>query len=156
MTLAERFWCKASVKSTAECWDWKACKLPSGYGLIQVNEKLQLAHRIAWQITHGEIPPGLVICHKCDRPSCVNPSHLFLGTMKDNQSDMASKGRSAHGERNAHAKLSQLDIATIRNRYKRGSKTDGLSQIAVTYGVSFQLISLIVNKKIWRHEPPTT
>jgi hypothetical protein len=90
--LAERFWEKVNVGTPDECWTWAACTNPLGYGWINVNNSGELAHRISWLINHGEIPEGLVICHKCDNPPCVNPNHLFLGTQKDNMQDYARKG----------------------------------------------------------------
>jgi len=71
------------------CLLWAASKIPSGYGRFDN----QYAHRFAWEYVYGKIPPGLFILHKCDNPSCVNVSHLFLGTQKDNIEDMRKKGR---------------------------------------------------------------
>lgn len=81
------FWPK--VDMTGDCWIWTAGKLPSGYGRY-LNH---FAHRVAYEITHGPIPDGLHVCHKCDNPSCCNPAHLFAGTAKDNMQDRERKGR---------------------------------------------------------------
>jgi hypothetical protein len=53
----------------------------------------KLAHRMAWELTYGEIPAGLVVMHSCDVRHCVNPGHLQLGTRKDNNQDRVMKGR---------------------------------------------------------------
>lgn len=51
------------------------------------------AHRYVWEQNNGPIPSGLLVCHTCDTPRCVNINHLFLGSAKDNTTDMTNKGR---------------------------------------------------------------
>lgn len=75
------------------CWLWTGPKFSTGYGLIHHEGKLWKAHRLVWVLTFGPIPRGIQCCHRCDRPLCVNPSDLFLGTNRDNQQDKAAKGR---------------------------------------------------------------
>ena len=89
----DRFWDK--VDKTGECWIWTASKNKKGYGRFGFGSRAQLAHRVSWLLSNGEIPDGMLACHTCDNPPCVNPSHLWLGTQKDNVVDMSSKGR--HG-----------------------------------------------------------
>lgn len=80
------------IKLENGCWQYKAVD-PRGYGYFDIKYKRLRAHRYSFMIHHGKIPPGMVICHKCDNPSCVNPEHLFLGTQLDNMRDKMQKGR---------------------------------------------------------------
>jgi hypothetical protein len=72
------------------CWEWMGFIRPSGYGQVHQNK---LAHRVSWELHNGPIPNGVLVLHKCDNKSCVNPDHLFLGSHRDNTQDMMSKGR---------------------------------------------------------------
>jgi hypothetical protein len=91
--LAERFWGK--VERTDTCWLWRGTRTPNGYGQLRVGPpwRYALAHRVAYVLHHGPLPPGQVVAHTCDVRHCVNPAHLWLGTQADNLQDMARKGR---------------------------------------------------------------
>lgn len=76
------------------CWLWTGCASPKGYGIVMERPKRVLIHRRMWEIANGvSIPSGLLVCHRCDTPACINPDHLFLGTHGDNVRDMYRKGR---------------------------------------------------------------
>jgi hypothetical protein len=90
---ARTFWSR--VKLGPSCWKWMGYVNRGGYGKFRPGHSATVrAHRFAWQITFGPIPPGLIVCHRCDNPGCVRPEHLFLGTHLDNKRDSLSKGRS--------------------------------------------------------------
>jgi hypothetical protein len=105
------FW--TLVDKSGECWIWNGLRKQNGYGKFCWNKKVGLAHRFCWLITHGEIPEGKFVCHHCDNPTCVNPSHLFLGSPKDNVSDMWAKGR-ASSPPHPNQKLSAQAVQKIR------------------------------------------
>jgi hypothetical protein len=89
----KRFWLKTRWNPTIGCLEWTAGKLSVGYGMFWVRTTNIEAHRIAWALSHGAIPEGLCVLHKCDNRACVNCDHLFLGTKGDNARDMCRKGR---------------------------------------------------------------
>lgn len=99
--ISERFWEKVDRRGPDECWEWKDSLGTTGYGQFctydgQRNHTLK-AHRVAYELTNGQIPDGLCVLHRCDNRRCVNPFHLFLGTRGDNWNDMISKGRGTLG-----------------------------------------------------------
>lgn len=103
----DRFWSKVIRGAADECWPWIGPILPTGYGCFTIGSKIDgsrttvLAHRVAYTIEHGPLPPGMNALHKCDRRPCCNPDHLFPGTQADNMRDCAAKGRIA-GQQKTH------------------------------------------------------
>lgn len=124
--------------------------MPTGYGQFKVNNKVQRAHRVSWTIHFGDIPDRLLICHKCDNPSCVNPSHLFIGTQFDNMKDAVTKGRlNNKGEKQGCSKLTTEQVLKIRELYATGNYTQrGLGKL---YGMCHGQINQIINRKAWTH-----
>jgi hypothetical protein len=132
------------------CWLWTGAKSGRNdkykHGTIGVaSRKSQLAHRVAWQLYRGEIPPGMQVLHRCDNPLCVNPDHLFLGTHADNMADMKAKRRSTFGERSAKTKFTEDMVRYILN------STEPNTVLAIRFSVNQASISNIRHRKHWRH-----
>lgn len=129
------------------CIPWLGSKTKKGYGTIRraFNDKGTTAHRVAWVLANGDLAPGVLVLHRCDNPSCVNPDHLFSGSAKENTEDMVSKGRHAWRDGTLWQKLRISDVARIR--FLRAC---GLTQqtIADQIGISRPLISMIEHGKI--------
>lgn len=140
----ERFWSKVDKGSDDECWNWNAAITPKGYPVIGADKtnKTIKAHRVSWELINGEIPEGMMVLHKCDNSKCVNPKHLYLGTHQDNMDDKAERDRSRNYV------LSDQDVRDIRAMKK---KNVSYRKIAKKYGVSGQLIYLIVKRKSHKH-----
>lgn len=148
-TLEDAFREKFTPGHPSECWEWHGQVANTGYGRVSYGKsRRMLAHRASYQIHRGSIPNGMVVCHKCDNPICVNPDHLFLGTQTDNMADKQQKGRQAKGEKSGPSKLTRSQVKEIRAQYQRGALQEDL---AAQFGVVRSHISQIVNRKTWKH-----
>ena len=147
------FWAK--VNKTAGCWLWTGRVFRSGYGMAWFSGRHQLAHRVSYQLQNGPIPAGnqrddaTCVLHRCDNPTCVNPSHLWLGSQSENVADRDSKGRqkTPHGEHHKLSKLTADQVIRIR------SDSRLLRLVASDYGVSMNLICRIKKRQTWAHVP---
>ena len=114
------------------CWLWSGALNPDGYGNFSTNgRKTVRAHRMAWELANGPVPEGLCVCHSCDVPACVNPAHLFTGSIRDNAQDRLAKGRQAsqRGEKNGRAKLNDAQAREVLAAIENGATTSELARI---------------------------
>lgn len=147
---AVAFWTK--VRKAEGCWPYLGASIPDGYGWVSWRGTQMGAHRVAWILTHGEIPKGMHVLHRCDNRRCTNPDHLFLGTHLENMADMYAKGRNTRGA-TARAKLTEAQAIEIKRtyRYEKSRKWSNAKELAARYGVSPAAISHIASGRTWRH-----
>jgi hypothetical protein len=149
LPLDQRFALGFTKGRANECWDWRKSTNSKGYGQIRINGQTLQAHRIAYELATGSSVGSLNVCHSCDNRRCVNPKHLWLGTLGDNNADRHSKRRSRggsnKGSRNPLSKLTEDDIRVIR------SLPGTHFELADRFGVSFQTISNIRLRHTWKH-----
>lgn len=167
--------CKGSPD---DCWIWIGDTGSNKYGYFSLQGRRYLAHRIAYFFEHPSDSQNLLVCHKCDNPSCCNPNHLFLGTDLDNNRDMVSKGRNcsaerfsailkeraARGDRNGSrthpekrlrgenhpaSKLLPNQIKEIRRCYSNKEAT--MQSIADRYHLGLGTVSRIIHRLTWSH-----
>ena len=145
-TAESRFWRR--VIKTDGCWLWMGKRNRRGYGEFLDHGRLVQAHRFSYELANGALPATLLACHHCDVPYCVNPRHLFAGTYSDNARDRNAKGRNSprSGTQNGRAKLSDGDVALIRDGYKAGALQ---RELARRFGVAQTQISRIVRGEGW-------
>ena len=141
----KRFWAKVDKRGKNECWEWLSVTTHDGYGRIWFHEKFMGAHRFSWMIHHDSGPGELCVCHTCDNPICVNPNHLFLGTITDNMQDRISKT----GWQRTFVKLSAEEVTAIRHRYEK--EIISSRKLGTEYGVSHVQILRIIKRISRRH-----
>jgi len=129
------------------CWEWNLGK-SHGYGQIRVHEIWGdtpiYAHRASYLIHKGPIPTGMVVRHRCDNPSCLNPEHLLLGSQADNIADMVARGRQCLGEANGMSKLTDKEVKAIRSMKDAGMTGRA---IAALFKISEGHVSTILKGK---------
>jgi hypothetical protein len=154
ITYGDRFWNKVHITEDG-CWVWMASKMTEGYGKFSFGHSRHVpAHRMAFFLSRGRWPnPGLFVCHHCDNRACVNPSHLFEGTPKDNIQDACKKGRmnkphpKAAGHLNHQAKLTWDTVRAIRA--ERSGVGTSFSKLAKKHGCSKKNVFEIVHNRSW-------
>jgi hypothetical protein len=146
------FWSNVSWAYSG-CWLWQRFKDINGYGVAQFNGRHWKTHRISYFLQKGDIPDNLCVLHTCDTPACVNPEHLWLGTMKQNTHDMLKKERDGHtahiGVDNGRAKLTEAQVLEIRSLYI--TTATSYKKLASAFGVSPNMIQFIIKRQSWKH-----
>lgn len=145
------------------CFYWTGPYAIDGYGLLWWKGRQRRAHRLMWELFRGEIPAGMVVCHKCDVRHCVNLEHLFVGTTKDNNQDCMAKGRHVHGDAqwqrkyperrkrgvlHWNAKLTPELVRQIREYAAKGKKP---TAIGALLGLTRYAVQDVIRGRSWRH-----
>ena len=144
-----------SVNVLTECWEWTKRLNNQGYGVTGRGSRINgthgtmLASRLSWTAFYGDIPVGLNVLHHCDNPRCINPEHLFLGTIADNVQDMMQKGRhnTKRGSQIGTSVLTEEQVREIKS--KLAHRNSG--KLAREYSVSDSLIDSIRHGRSWKH-----
>ncbi len=146
------FW--KNIEKTDGCWLWRGHRNKLGYGRMQVgdwrnNAWIAYAHRVSYAV-NIEQPFSLLVLHKCDNPSCVNPAHLFIGTQEANMHDMDSKNRRvhAHGEKGGAAKMTNEKVLEMRALHANGKTR---AEIGRLFGLGFTATDKIIKRETWKH-----
>jgi len=159
---AATFW--SHVEKTDTCWFWKAATSWGGYGKVHVGYRTLGAHKVSYILNHGQVPANLLVCHKCDTPTCVNPEHLFLGTPADNMLDKVRKNRQSRGAEHSqavlsgkrtilrgllctHSKLTGDQVKEIRNLRSSGWR---LSALVIKFSICDQSVLNVCNRKTYK------
>ncbi len=150
MPIAERMR-RQTKRMESGCLEWTGGVDLDGYGRVSgVIDGIayQRAHRIAWVLFHGKpIPKGMVVCHSCDNPRCVDPKHLWIGSVSENHQDMINKKRHwvVKGSQHPDAKLTEDQVRAIL--------ADARPHAAISqeYGVTASTVSSIKTRKSWAH-----
>lgn len=156
---AERFFAKVNKTAPHGCWLWTAALFTNGYGAFRFKGRQVKAHRFSYELTNGPLAKELLACHRCDKfypksdstyKRCVNPKHLFAGTVSDNARDSVNKGRREQkGAANNATNLTDDDVRQIREIYARGNLSQ--QDIGLLFNLTQVAVSLIIRRVNWGH-----
>lgn len=152
-TLRARLKARITVTESG-CWEWTGSRSVHGYGWVRNGDKTVKAHRASFAAFVRPLIAGETVCHRCDNPPCINPDHLFAGTMLDNTRDMIAKGRRREdrayikGESHHQAKLTETDVRRLRQMRAEGAT---YAQLMAEFGLAKSTVGDICTGRHWSH-----
>lgn len=150
---AARFADRIHHDPSSLCHVWTGRTDQDGYGRFQEAYRDRRAHRAAWEEANGRpVPRGYVVRHVCDRPACVNPTHLVIGRQRDNVEDRQRRGRQASGSRNGRSKLTEIQVAAVKRMLADG--VPSRARLARALGVHPRTLHDIEHNRIWSNVGP--
>jgi len=156
-SLRDKLLAKCVPEPNSGCWLWEGClsnpsrpKVAARYGVMRINKRLRLAHRVSYALFNGALPDDLVVRHTCDNTYCVNPEHLLGGTQRDNVEDRERRGRGNQpkGMGKPNAKLTDDDVLEIRRLRLTGMSA---IRIAAVMGIKIPTVENVVFHGAWSH-----
>ena len=144
LTDEDRFWQK--VKVGPGCWEWLGAIGSKGYGVANFGGRSRKTHRLMWELTFGPVENGLHVCHACDNPPCVRPTHLYLATNSQNIQDAFDRGLMPQRDPEKYGKLTRAQVAEIRRRRATGERRD---EVAAAFGINESTVWRITSRRQW-------
>ncbi|SRR6266705_3636990 len=157
-------WFLRKVEKTPTCWLWKGTTSVTGktwYGRVLLinrgdgRRSFTMAHRVAWQLWCGPLPPRLHVCHTCDNGLCVNPDHLFLGTHADNMHDRDKKGRGRNGGIAKRPNFTRALITPLAVKKIRKLRSEGLQIKEIAQRLFYHAVRGVVGHRAWNKKTVT-
>jgi hypothetical protein len=134
----------SQIDKSKNCWEWTGTLNKGGYGKFRgIN-----ASKVMWEYEYGKVKNGLQVLHTCDNRKCVNPDHLFLGTISDNMRDKTEKNRQAKGSKIGCSILNEENVLEIRKQRMEGFT---YTYLAEKYAVDWYNIRKICKNESWKH-----
>lgn len=152
----KRFWGTAKIAKPNECWNWTGTLFKRGgyarFSITENGKNIRLrANRVAYYFVTKKHPGRFFVCHSCDNPKCINPSHMFLGTHKINQLDKVSKGRTPKGNQHSNRVLTEEIVKEMRHRCLVRGETR--AAVADDLGFNRSTVVYAVLGINWKHVP---
>lgn len=144
-SVEQRFWSNVVGEPNSGCWLWMGPVDENGYARFRVGARKARMHRWAFETLVRPLSRSEIVCHKCDVPACVNPSHMFIGSQRDNVEDKVKKGRQSVGRKSPCAKLTEDQVRDIR------ASDETNRALGRKYGVTHGIIGKIKNREDWKH-----
>lgn len=151
----KRFHKYENKRGTKDCWNWIGGRGDRfGHGGFSINQSPFYAHRVAFKLHHKQINNNLLVCHKCDNPSCVNPRHLYQGSDQDNANDKLARGRQNKGSKNGQSKLTEAQATNIKKLLNAGCTVPQILTLLKLQHIAPMTLYNIKNNATWQWVAP--